>query len=91
MGRRAGVRIDWRGNLTFATGLTALLAAITWGIQPYGGHTEGWTNPWVDVGLTGGVALLVVFRVVETRVTQPMFHLQLFRIQAFWAGTRLPY
>jgi hypothetical protein len=31
MGRRADVRIDRRGNLTFATGLTALLAAITWG------------------------------------------------------------
>ena len=28
-------------------GLTALLAAITYGIQPYGGHPTGWTNPWV--------------------------------------------
>jgi MFS family permease len=84
--RRQGVRIDVWGNITFAVGLTAVLAAITYGIQPYGGHTEGWTNPMVYGGLIGGVALLVAFCVVETRVAQPMFHLGLFRIQAVWAG-----
>ncbi|MEV4515526.1 MFS transporter [Dactylosporangium sp. NPDC049525] len=83
---RPGVRIDWWGNLTFAVGLTVLLAGITYGIQPYGGHTEGWTNPWVIAGIIGGLALLVVFAVIETRVRQPMFDLGLFRIQAFWAG-----
>jgi MFS family permease len=84
--RRHGVRIDWWGNLTLAVGLTALLAAITYGIQPYGGHVEGWTNPLVVTGLLGGVLLLVAFCVLEARVSQPMFHLGLFRIQAFWAG-----
>jgi MFS family permease len=84
--RGTGVRVDWWGNLTLAVGLTALLAAITYGIQPYGGHVEGWTNPWVLTGLVGGTVLLVVFCFVETRVAQPMFHLGLFRIQAFWAG-----
>jgi MFS family permease len=84
--RRTGVRIDWWGNLTLAVGLTAVLAAITYGIQPYGGHTQGWTNPWVVGGLVGGTLLLVVFCVVEARVDQPMFHLGLFRVQAFWAG-----
>ncbi len=84
--RRRPVRIDWWGNALFATGLTALLAAITYGIQPYGGHPEGWTNPWVLAGLIGGVALLIVFCAVESRVSEPMFHLGLFRIQAFWAG-----
>jgi MFS family permease len=83
---RTGVRVDWWGNATFAVGLTLLLAAITYGIQPYGGHAEGWTNPWVDAGLIGGVVLLALFCVVETRVPQPMFHLGLFKIQAFWAG-----
>jgi MFS family permease len=85
-GRRSGVRVDWWGNLTFAVGLTALLAAITYGIQPYGGHSEGWTNPMVLAGLIGGTALLGLFCLVETRVGQPMFHLGLFRIQAVWAG-----
>jgi MFS family permease len=84
--RQHDLRIDWWGNLTFAVGLTALLAAITYGIQPYGGHPEGWTNPLVIGGLIGGLVLLAVFCVVETRVPQPMFHLGLFRIQAFWAG-----
>jgi MFS family permease len=84
--RRPGVRIDWWGNLTLAVGLTAVLAAITYGIQPYGGHTEGWTNPMVLTGLIGGVALLAAFGVIETRVAQPIFRFALFRIQAVWAG-----
>ena len=46
--------IDWWGNVTFAVGLGAVLIAITYGIQPYGGHTMGWTNPWVLGGLIGG-------------------------------------
>ena len=86
IGVRTKARIDWRGNITFAVGLIGLLAGITYGIQPYGGHTMGWTNPWVLTGLIGGVALLVAFCVIETRVTQPMFDLQLFRIRAFAAG-----
>jgi MFS family permease len=39
-------RLDWWGNLTFATGLIAVLVGITYGIQPYGGHAMGWTNRW---------------------------------------------
>ncbi|SNT24845.1 Predicted arabinose efflux permease, MFS family [Streptosporangium subroseum] len=84
--RRPDLGIDWWGNLTFGVGLTALLAAITYGIQPYDGHVEGWSNPMVIAGLAGGAVLLVVFCFVETRVRHPMFHLGLFRIQAFWAG-----
>ena len=44
-GERHRGRIDWWGNITFAVGLGAVLIAITYGIQPYGGHTMGWTNP----------------------------------------------
>jgi MFS family permease len=83
---RRAVRVDWWGNLTFAVGLTALLAAITYGIQPYGKHTEGWTNPWVLAGVLGGAALLGVFMWVESRVAAPMFSLRLFTIRAFAAG-----
>ncbi|MDG4826648.1 MFS transporter [Asanoa sp. WMMD1127] len=84
--RRPGVRIDWWGNATLAVGLTVLLAALTYGIQPYRDHVEGWANPLVFGGLTAGAVLLVAFCVIETRVAQPMFHLRLFTIQAFWAG-----
>ncbi|MBA9050004.1 MFS transporter [Streptomyces griseofuscus] len=83
--RRPG-RMDWWGNITFAIGLTALLAGITYGIQPYGGHTMGWTNPWVLAGLIGGAVMLVVFCLVEAKVSEPMFPLRLFRDAAFAGG-----
>jgi MFS family permease len=83
---RTRSRIDWWGNLTFAAGLGALLVSITYGIQPYAGHTMGWTSPKVLAGLIGGGVLLAAFCVVESRVEQPMFHLSLFRNRAFAAG-----
>jgi MFS family permease len=86
IGARRSAGIDWAGNLTFTCGALALLAGITYGIQPYGGHPTGWTNPLVLGMLGGGVLLLVVFGLVETRVADPMFHLGLFRIRAFAAG-----
>ncbi|MFI1913829.1 MFS transporter [Nocardia sp. NPDC020380] len=83
---RHPARIDWWGNATFAVGLGILLIAITYGIQPYGGHAMGWTRPTVLGGLIGGVALLVVFVLIESRVAQPMVRLALFRSRAFAAG-----
>jgi MFS family permease len=79
-------RIDWAGNLTFGIGLIAVLVGITYGIQPYGGHTMGWTSPLVLTLLLGGAALLALFLVVERRSEDPLFHLDLFRIRAFSAG-----
>ena len=79
-------RIDWWGNVTFGLGATALLVAITYGIQPYGGHPTGWTNPWVLTGLFGGAAMLVVFCLIELHIDEPMFQLRLFKIRAFAAG-----
>lgn len=96
-GRRG--RVDWLGNLTFACGAGILLAGITYGIQPYGGSATGWGNPWVLTGLFGGLFLLLVFCLVETRpralgfaraagtrAVEPMFRLSLFRVRAFAAG-----
>nr|WP_231608106.1 MFS transporter [Streptacidiphilus albus] len=83
---RQHARVDWWGNLTFALGCGLLLVSITYGIQPYGTDTMGWTSPKVLIGLSSGVVLLVVFALVETRVAQPMFELALFRIRAFAAG-----
>jgi len=85
-GERHGRRIDWWGNITFAVGLSAILIAVTYGIQPYHGHSMGWTNPAILGSLAGGVLLLAVFVVIETRVAEPMFELSLFRIRAFTAG-----
>jgi MFS family permease len=85
-GVRTPSTIDWWGNLTFAVGLVLLLVGITYGIEPYGGHTMGWTSPVVLAQVLGGVAVLGLFAFVETKVRDPMFHLPLFRIRAFSAG-----
>ncbi|HEV8277570.1 MAG TPA: MFS transporter [Streptosporangiaceae bacterium] len=87
IGVRTRARIDWLGNITFALGLVGILAGITYGIQPYGGHTMGWTSPLVLSGLLGGAALLVAFCFIELRISQPMFDLHLLRIRAFAAGS----
>ncbi len=86
LGERRHSRIDVPGNLLFGVGLTSLLVAITYGIQPYGGHSTGWTNPWVLGGIIGGIALLALFVVVEQRVESPMLSIGLFRIRAFSMG-----
>ncbi len=86
LGERSRSKIDVPGNLTFGLGLTSLLVAITYGIQPYGAHSTGWTNPWVIAGLVGGVLLLVAFVLVEQRVEHPMVPVSLFRIRAFSMG-----
>ena len=86
VGTSRAARIDWPGNITFTFGALALLAAITYGIQPYGGDSTGWTNPLVLGLLSGGAALLAAFVLIESRVAEPMFQLGLFRIRAFAAG-----
>jgi MFS family permease len=86
LGVRRPARIDWWGNATFALGLIGVMIGITYGIQPYGGHTMGWTSPFVLSMLLGGVALLVAFCVIERHVEDPMFQLDLFRVRAFAAG-----
>ena len=85
-GERVRAKIDWAGNLTFAVGLIAVLTGIVYGIQPYGGHTMGWTNPFVLGAIFGGLVLLAVFVGIEITTDDPMFRLHLFRIRAFTAG-----
>jgi MFS family permease len=84
--RDPGGKVDWPGNIVFGVGLTALLAGITYGIQPYGGSSQGWGNPWVLAAIIGGAILLVFFVFLELRVKQPMFDIHLFKIRAFAWG-----
>jgi MFS family permease len=86
LGQRIIEHIDWLGNLAFAAGLTLALVGITYGIRPYGGHTMGWTSPFVLSTLCVGIVLLVIFALIEQRVEEPMFRLSLFRIRPFAAG-----
>ena len=86
VGARHRGRLDIPGNVTFALGLTLILTGVTYGLQPYGGLAMGWTNPWVVACLIGGVVLLLLFALIESRVVDPMFHLALFTIRAFTLG-----
>jgi MFS family permease len=85
-GIRIPAKIDWLGNTLFAVGLISLLTGIVYSLLPYGGHPTGWTNPWVLTGIFGGIAVLVLFTWVETKVPAPMFRLSLFKIRAFTFG-----
>jgi MFS family permease len=86
IGVRKQARMDWWGNILFGGGLIAVLVGITYGLLPYGGHPMGWTNPWVLTAMFGGVALLVIFVYVETKVAEPLFRISLFKIRPFAAG-----
>ena len=83
---RTRVGIDWLGNVTFAAGLVLVMIGITYGIQPYDGHDTGWASPYVLTEIGSGIVLLIVFAVIELRVPNPMFRLELFRMRAYTAG-----
>ena len=85
-GVRTPGRMDWAGTATFGVGLTVLLVGITSGIQPYGDHSTGWTNPLVLGAIAAGCALLAAFVVIELRVAAPMVDVRLFRLPAFGMG-----
>jgi MFS family permease len=85
-GVRRKAKIDWWGNLTFAVGLISVLVGITYGLQPYGGHTMGWSSPAVLSALIGGVVVLLIFLIIESKISDPLFKLSLFRNRTFAAG-----
>ena len=86
VGVRSPGKLDWAGTLTFGVGLTVLLIGITYGIQPYGDATTGWTNPVVLGAIGFGLLLLAAFCFVELRVASPMVDVRLFRSRAFGMG-----
>ena len=85
-GLRLAAKIDWIGNVSFAVGLVGVLTGIVYGLQPYGGHTMGWTSPFVLACIIGGTLILAGFVFIETRVTDPMFNLDLFKNRSFAMG-----
>ena len=86
LGVRTPGQLDWAGTFTFGIGLTALLTGITYGIQPYGDSTTGWTNPWVLGTIAVGLGLLVAFCLIELRVAEPMVNIRLFKSASFGLG-----
>ena len=72
-----GRRLDWSGQATVVIALVAILYAI---IQA---PNNGWTSATTLGVLAIGVVFLVVFAIVELRVSEPLLELRLFRIPAF--------
>jgi MFS family permease len=85
--RHKDQKVDIPGNVTFASGLTLLLLGVTYGLMPYGSSSMGWGDPWVLASMLVGAGLLVVFVIVESFVSQPMFKMNLFRTRQFAFGS----
>lgn len=83
LGERAPAKLDWAGTVTLGLGLTVVLTAITYSIQPHGDSPTSWTSPVVLGSLALGVALLALFCVIELRVAAPLLDVRLFKIPAF--------
>ena len=83
---RKNQKLDVWGNATFGGGLTLVLIGVTYGLIPWGTSPMGWGDPWVIASLVAGIALLASFPFVESRVADPMFRLELFRIRMFSAA-----
>jgi len=69
--------VDWAGVLTWSSALFLMVFALI------RGNDEGWGSALIVGLLTGSVALLVAFFVVELRQERPMLDLSLFRKPTF--------
>ncbi len=67
-------------------GLVAILAAITYGLQPYGDQVMAWTSPKVLMLFALGTLSLIAFVFIERHAAKPMLDLRLFRIPGFAYG-----
>ena len=79
---RASSRVDWFGAILAALGLGALVYGLIESAQ------VGFNDRSVIMALTAGVVVLILFLFVESRLSQPMLPLTLFRSRTF-AGTNL--
>jgi EmrB/QacA subfamily drug resistance transporter len=70
-------RMDYRGLALIASGV---------GLSVFGFQQStiwGWGNPGTGLCIAGGVVLLAVFSVVETKTASPLIKVHIFRIRAF--------
>ncbi len=73
--------IDWRGLSLSAAGMTVLIFGV---IEA---PDWGWTSPSALAGIAGGLALLIIFVLVEQRTEHPMLDVALFRNPRFTAAS----
>ncbi|MGA7591289.1 MAG: MFS transporter, partial [Candidatus Sulfotelmatobacter sp.] len=78
----AGGHVDWLGALIATLGLGGLIYGFIESVN------TGWGNPAVLAGLIAGCSCLILFLIVEAKVTSPMVPLRLFASPVF-SGTNL--
>lgn len=74
-------RIDWAGMITFTAGLFALVYGFTEAGE------KSWTDTTVLACFAAAVVLLVAFGIIEWKIREPMFDLDLFRVPTFLGGS----
>jgi EmrB/QacA subfamily drug resistance transporter len=79
---RETTRVDWLGAILAALGLGGLVYGLIESSQ------VGLTDRSVMIALAAGVVVLILFLLVESRLSSPMLPLTLFRSRTF-AGTNL--
>ncbi len=70
-------RIDWGGLATFSSALFLLVLGLL------RGNEEGWGSTFIVSLFAAATVLLAAFLVIESRVSQPMLPLKLFKKPAF--------
>jgi EmrB/QacA subfamily drug resistance transporter len=70
-------RLDWPGQLTISGGLFLLVLGLL------RGNTAGWSSAAILAELSGAVALMVAFLVIERRRREPMLPFGLFANRSF--------
>jgi EmrB/QacA subfamily drug resistance transporter len=70
-------KIDWPGLVTFSTALFLLVLGLV------RGNDDGWGSTTIVSLFAGAGVLLAAFATIETRVTEPMLPLSLFKRRAF--------
>src|SRR5262249_13143667 len=80
------LQVDYAGIAFVSLGSAALTLALSWG-----GNDYGWGS-WTIIGLIGGaVAAFLLFVRAESRASEPMLALRLFRGQVFIVGVLLAF
>ena len=71
-------RIDWLGTIVLAAGLSGVILYAS-----LGGTSYAWDAPGMLAAISGGVALLALFPLVEARAQEPILPPELFRNMTF--------